>query len=95
MFLRSDESMGAETSSVTLVQPDSVETRRANLAGALEGVTWPIMTAVVLSVVGTLVFGTVPHAADLLGARAQSAVAVEGGMPPNPAGATQPTASAR
>jgi NADH-quinone oxidoreductase subunit N len=95
MFLRSDESMAAETSGVTVVQPDSVRTRREFLAGELEGVTWPILTAVVLSVIGTLVFGAVPHAADLLGARAQSAVSLEGSAPPNPAGATQPTASAR
>ena len=94
MFLRSDEAM--TTSSVTVVQPDSVHTRRAELAGSLEGVTWPILTAVVLSVIGTLVFGTIPHAADLLGARAQSATAIEGSYPGAPAtGATQPTAAAR
>jgi formate hydrogenlyase subunit 3/multisubunit Na+/H+ antiporter MnhD subunit len=100
MFLRSDETIAApaaaETTRVTFVHPGSVTTSTSTAsatsttAGAavlsrVERNTWPILTAVVLSVVMTLVFGTIPPAADVLGARAQAAQVLEGQNPPNPA----------
>jgi NADH-quinone oxidoreductase subunit N len=51
----------------------------------------PIMVAVVLSVVGTLMFGTLPPAAEMLGTGAVTAANLEGGIPSG-APTSQPTA---
>lgn len=54
---------------------------------------FPIMAAVLLSVIGTLLFGTVTPATDILGSSVVTASQIEGGAS-NPLPATRPVASA-
>jgi NADH-quinone oxidoreductase subunit N len=94
MFLRTEESAGGLSLPRDAAgrdrdrDPGGVYVSTSTSPSPLSGVTWPITTAVVLSVVGTLVFGMVPPVSDLLGARAQQATELEGTPPQPPRGST-------
>jgi NADH-quinone oxidoreductase subunit N len=93
MFLRSDEPPYMRSPASGTAAP-ATETTWSRSPPPLGRPAWPILTAVLLSVVGTLVFGMIPPATDLLGAGAEKAMQLEGSIPPSPGTAPDTTATA-